>query len=210
MDSLFWTKKAGESGGVCGVKLTSDYRRVQALFNTPLEQDVEYSEYSDNIRTHFKVGPFLYIIAFYDEGRGKPVNVEFELADIHASDEELIEMMSKFKKSLARDEGEGSPEEEQPMSLEEARDLERRVLNQHGHAELEITGPYALRIFGAVINIIRDYVKRYRKNCIVFSADSEDRARLYQKMMKSAFPGAGIRPRPSPYGVGTEIRVCFI
>jgi hypothetical protein len=119
-------------------------------------------------------------------------------------------MMSKFKKSVSKENGEDTQESEQLMSLQEARTLERQVLNQHSHAELEITGPYVIKIFSTVLGIIRDYRKKYRANCIVFSAASEDRSRVYQKMMKSAFPGAGIRVRPSPWGAGTEIRVCFI
>jgi hypothetical protein len=185
---------------------------VTALFNTPLEEEIEYGQYGDDtLRTDFQVGPFIYAINFSPENdHGSTVNVEFELADIDASDEELIRMMSKFKRSVSKEKGEDTQEPEQPMSLQEAKTLERQILNQHSHAEIEITGPYVIKIFSTVLNIIRDYRKKYRTNCIVFSAASEDRSRVYQRMMKSTFPGAGIRVRPSPWGAGTEIRVCFI
>jgi hypothetical protein len=194
------------------MRLTSDYRRVIGLFNTPLQEEIEYGEYGESARTDFEVGPFVYAINFSPEDdRGRTVNVEFELVDIDVTGEELVRMMSKFKKSIAKEKGIQEQEEsKQTMSLAEAKTLERQILNQHSHAELEITGPYVIKIFSTVISIIKDYVKKHRTNCIVFSAASEDRSRVYQRMMKSAFPGAGIRVGPSPWGAGTEIRVCFI
>jgi hypothetical protein len=191
------------------MRLTSDYKRVTGLFNTPLQEEIEYGEYGESARTDFEVGPFTYAINFSpDENRGRTVYVEFELIDINVSDEELIRMMSKFKQGLLKEQG--IQRQEQPVSLQEAKALERRILNQHGHSELEITGPYVIKIFSTVISIVKDYMKKHRTNCIVFSAASEDRSRIYQKMMKSAFPGAGIRAGPSQWVAGTEIRVCLV
>jgi hypothetical protein len=194
------------------MRLTSNYRRVRALFNTPLEEEVEYGQYGEGVRTDFEVGPFVYAISFSREDEfSSATYVEFELVDINVSDEKLVEMMSKFKRSFLKKKEPEQPEQpEQPMSLQEAKNLERQVINQHSHAELEITGPYVIKIFSTVINIIRDYVRKHKTRCIVFSAASEDRVRIYQRMMKSAFPRAGIKVRPSPWGAGTEIRVCFV
>ena len=89
------------------MRLTSDYRHVMALFNTPLQEEVDYGEYGeDTLKAEFQVGPFIYSISFAPENdRGSTVNVEFELVDIDAEDEELVSIMSKFKKSLSKDMG---------------------------------------------------------------------------------------------------------
>lgn len=194
------------------MRLTSDYRRVTALFDTLPEGEIEYGEYGEygtSLRTDFEVGPFEYAIMFSPEDSSdRVVNVEFELFDINVSDEELIQMMSNFQRSLSKEKG--VQRQEQPISLQQAKKLKHRVLHFHTYDELEITGPYVIRIFSKVLAIIKDYVKKNRTRCIVFSAASEDRSRLYQRMMKSAFPGAGVRASPSPWGAGTEIRVCFV
>ena len=66
----------------------------------------------------------------------------------------------------------------QPMSLEDARALRRRVIKYYKHGDLKIMGPYVVKIFSAVLGIIKDYVKKYSPGCIIFTAQSEDRLRL--------------------------------
>ena len=183
---------------------------MTALFDTPPEQEIEYTEEAEATTTEFRVGPFTYVMSFEPENdRGSIVRVEFKLVDINVPDDELIRMMSKIKKGF-QGTGRIQEQEEQPMSLEEAKTMEKQVINNYGHDELEIMGSYVIKVFGTVLGIIKDYRTKYRTNCIIFSADSEDRSRVYQRMMKSAFPRAGIRVQPSPWGAGTEIRVCFI
>ena len=193
------------------MKLTSDYRRVTALFNTPLQEEIEYSEYGkhgESIRTDFEVGPFVYAIMFSPkDDRGRTVHVGFELMDINASDEELVRLMSRFKKILPKQEND--QEQEQTMTPQEAKELKRMAIGYFGHAELEFMGSYAIKIFSAVLNIVKDYWKKYRPKCITFDAASENRSRLYQRMVKSMLPNARMSVR-SRFGIArTEIRVCF-
>jgi hypothetical protein len=196
------------------MKLTSDYKHVTALFDTPAEE-IRYATHFESTTVEFEVGPFTYVVKFGpDDENGRVIRVEFQLADIHVSDQELVKMMSKIKKGFTEDRVKNKEEkveevEEPLMSLQEARTLKSKVLNNHSYDEVEITGPYIIKIFGYILNIIKDYVKRYRPRCIVFSADSKDRERVYYGMMKRTFPGAGIRTAPSPWGAGTEFRVCF-
>jgi hypothetical protein len=194
------------------MKLTSDYRRVRALFNTPLEQEVEFKkDFSDTVTTRFEVGPFTYVVEFDPENdRGTLMRVAFRLDHINVTGEELVQMMSKVKSGHLKNRLFLNPEREEPVSLEEAEKVKEDILTYFPYDELEITGPYVLKIFGMVLNIVKDYVKRHPVGCIVFSAEPEARARIYQRMMKSAFPRASIRLYPSEYGAGTEIKVCFI
>jgi hypothetical protein len=192
------------------MKLTSDYGRVKALFNTPLEQEIEYEEDFIDVTTsaRFIVGPFVYSVAFYPESAGRgsstsTIRVEFRLVDIDAMGDELVALMSRAKR------GETG---EKSLSLEEASKMKRQILKNQSYDELAITGPYVLRIFGSVLSIVKDYVKknRFKVSCLSFSADSQDRARIYQRMAKSAFPGARMEASPSPWGLGgTEIKVCL-
>jgi hypothetical protein len=196
------------------MKLTSDYRRVTALFNTPPEQEVEYEEDFINyeVKTRFTVGPFTYVMQFYpDENQESTVRVDFKLVDIKAVGSELTQMMSKAKKKLM-EEGEIPKEAEgQPMSWDEVRVLRNDLLTKYRYHALEIAGPYAIRVFGTVLNIIKGYVENHRgsRDCLVFSADPESRARIYLRMIQSAFPGARVQVGPDPLGSGTEITVCF-
>jgi hypothetical protein len=193
------------------MRLTSDYRRVTALFDTPMGKEIAYTEDILNVTTisRFVVGPFKYSVSFYPESEGRgsrptlTTRVEFQLVDIDATGEELVKLMSKTEQGKI---------EEQPMSLEIASDIKRRISRSHRYDELAITGPYVLRIFGNVLNIVKDYMKknRFKVNCLSFSADSSERVRIYQRMAKSAFPGAGIKTGPSPWGEGTEIKVCLV
>ena len=61
------------------MRLTSDYRRVMALFETPLEEEVGYEQSSGTtLKTNFQVGPFAYTVLFSHIGyKGSLVNVEF-------------------------------------------------------------------------------------------------------------------------------------
>jgi hypothetical protein len=193
------------------MKLTLDYRRVQALFDTPLGREVDFDrDFADNVTTWFDVGPFTYTVVFepYDE-RGAVIRVEFKLSDIRVTGDELIQMMSQVKKEFAGKRASSGAVEEPEMSLEEAEAIKDNILMYHPYSELEITGPYALKVFGAVLQIVKAYVQQHSMRCLVFSADPEARARIYQRMMKSAFPRASIKAYPSPWGAGTEIKVCF-
>jgi hypothetical protein len=157
------------------MKLTSDYRRVTALFNTPLEEEIEYGQYGESLRTDFEVGPFVYAINFSPEDDSpSTIYVEFELIDMDVSDEELVRMMSKVKRQQIEEKAkkkEISSEEEailkgRLLSLKEAKDQERLVINAYSHSELEIMGSYVIKIFSTVIGIIRDYVKSIERDAL--------------------------------------------
>src|SRR4051812_25286206 len=107
------------------MKLSSDYRRVVSLFNTPLEGEIEYEEMSEMVRAEFQAGPFLYAVEFQPESRSR-TTVAFALIDIDATDEEIIEIVSRSMKK--------------PVSLEEAREAERHMLRYHAFDALGIGG----------------------------------------------------------------------
>jgi hypothetical protein len=194
------------------MRFTSDYRRVRALFDTPLEREVDFDrDFAGNRITWFDVGPFIYTVVFEPDNPPSQavMRVEFRLSDIRVTGDELIRMMSKVKQEFAGKRTSSGAVEEPEMSLEEAEKIKDNILTYHSYSELEITGPYALKVFGAVLQIVKTYVQQHPVGCLVFSADPEARARIYQRMMKSAFPRASIRAYPSPWGAGTEIKVCF-
>lgn len=53
-------------------------------------------------------------------------------------------------------------------------------------------------------------MRKHGTKCIIVSADSEDRFRLYQRMVKSAFPGVRIDIWPGSEGESRKMEVCFI
>src|SRR5215467_10887602 len=173
------------------MKLTFDYRCVKALFNTPPEREIKYEKYliDSKAKTQFTVGPFTYLVQFYpDDNDEDSVRVEFKLIDIRATGDELVEMMLKVRQGLIKH-GELFPEDEnKPMYWEEAQILKKQVLERYGYLALEIAGSSAIRILGNVLNIIKGYVEKHRgsRNCISFSADLENRARVYLKMVQQA------------------------
>ena len=170
------------------MRLTSDYRRVRALFNTPLQKEVEYSHSSGKTKSSFEVGPFVYEVGFIPVGN--LVYVGFSLADIRASGDELIRAMSKFKKSVFKKEGVEWKEPEQPMTLQEAEQWKHRILKERRLHELDIAGSSIIEILSTVLGIVKDYVEKYKPSCVLFTADSRARSRIYQGMVKSAFPDA--------------------
>lgn len=192
------------------MKLTSDYCHVTALFNTPPEGEIEYGEYPGNIlKANFEVGHFTYAISFTPtDDRGEGVYVKFRLIDINVSDEELVEMMSKLKMGFFNKDG--IRKQKQSMSLKEAEDLKHKVLKDYAVSELEIMGSSAIKVFGTVLSIIKDYIRKYRTKCVIVSAASEDRFRLYQRMVKSAFPRARIEILPGSEGDWKKMEVCLV
>jgi hypothetical protein len=175
------------------MRLTQDYRRVTALFNTQAEQEVKYYEGYDKTDTTFTVGPFTYGVFFKIHGR--TTEVEFKLIGINAVDEELTELMSRWS-------GER-------VSPQYARELKRRILLYRNIDELEIMGNYSIKVFSHVFNIVKDYVEIYDPGCIEFIAATAGRGSLYEKMARRAFPDASIKIRQFAAGPGVEITVCF-
>jgi hypothetical protein len=177
------------------MRLTSDYRRVKALFNTPVGQEIKYDEGLREITTEFTVGPFTYRVSFEPDSRDKTTSVVFELVDINATDEELVEMMSRWS-------GE-------QLSLEEAKKVKNRILEYRSIDVLEIMGNYVIKVFSHVFNIIKDYAETYGPRCITCTGSTTGRGNLYHKMARKAFPDAHIEVRPLSWGPGIELTVCF-
>jgi hypothetical protein len=174
------------------MKLSNHYYRI-AIFNTPVQEDIQYDFQGGMYRSEFNVGPFLYGIYFVPIGKSS-ADVEFELIDIEATDEELVQIISQIEK--------------RPVSLGEARYIERQILDTNSHGLLNLGGTYSLKIFGTVLRIIQNYVQKNKVKCIHFTSASPGRTDLYSRMMKRAFPQATVHLK-SLGGQGTDFRVCF-
>jgi hypothetical protein len=176
---------------------------------------VKYTSHEGSTDVEFDVGPFTYVMNFApDDENGRVIRVEFKLADINVTDDELMVMMSKVRRQEIEEKGSKSPEDEEILegrliSLQEAKTMEREILYYHPYSELEITGSYVIKIFGVVLNTLKSYVAKRRPRCVVFSADSKERKSVYDRLIRRAFPQASIKEYPSPWGTGVEIKVCF-
>jgi hypothetical protein len=176
------------------MKLTSDYRRVTALFDAPLKEEIEYQHPSDAVaRTEFTVGPFQYTVSF--DSDGELAEVDFSLDGIqYSSDEELVRIISEVA--------------QREVSLEEAKQLERSMTMTDSLQIVGLGGSYSIKVFGKVLSIIRDYVVRYRPRCVVFTANNPGRTSLYRKMIQRAFPKTSVQLRLLGR-TAVKILVCF-
>jgi hypothetical protein len=174
---------------------THDFRVITAVFNSPVSYDRELAESfypgSGHYDSGFRIGPFEYTITLNElEGQQGVYEVKFMLTDILArSDQELVEIVSRMQGK--------------PISLNRAKYF-RNHIDQFGVPKTETS--YA--VLSHVIATLREFIDRYRPECLVFLAWEKSRERLYRTLVHTFFKNQEISLSHSPSGAAV-FNVCF-
>lgn len=157
--------------------LTHDYKKIQSVFQSPVDYQSGDSTRDFYKEFDFTVGPIEYTASF-ERGPRSDWMFQFYVKEIHLKGEELVDYLSKiFRKKL---------------TYEAALDLKGRIeWNDAGHSLLGSGGE--LHVFSAIVKIVRDFVTRTKLKCLNFLTNDQKRANLYTKILKRFDPSATIK-----------------
>jgi hypothetical protein len=185
------------------MKLTSDYKRVTALFNNPslVEEDPRWwvERKPSVVRLSFNVGPFFYLITFkpYLDDPSE-VRVDFILYNVKIEGKTLAEVISQLVK--------------RPVSSHEAERIRSEMIDKGAGEKVGIGMEYSAKVFGTVCNAVKDYIDKYHPKCMIIKGET-DRKSLYKRLIQRAFPQAILETLPlETLSSGKEImgfRVCL-
>jgi hypothetical protein len=152
------------------MKLSSHSRIVTAIFDSPVP--VENASQGSEIVYYFQVGPLIYRSRFFP----KPENsyeYSFRIWEVTGSPAQKVQFWSKF---FDRDVTQADADfYSQPGRFPVARSFKITKTGSAG------------RVFGAVLNVIKQFVNEYKPTCLVFSSSEDSRTDLYRAIVKRYF-----------------------
>lgn len=151
--------------------LTSDYKRLNAVFNRSV-----YHTYLSRNKYYFTVGKFTYHVSFTDYGK-KNYGVEFWPNSFHGTGEEKKNLYEQVT-------GEPFPEDEDINLYFSEGPIDHWAGD---HIFDIIPSSNVFQVFASVIKCVESFIKNNQVNCIGFSANRSEpsRVKLYQKIMES-------------------------
>lgn len=178
--------------------LTSEYRRLTAVFNKPARHRlINKHQYS------FQVGKFIYIINFFpeydpdDSSEARNYSVEFYLEDYKGSLREKNELYEKITGEELDDWG-GEWFSGRPFS---------DWIREHTFDPTPVGKPF--QVLSAVINLMENFSRENNVDCFKFSSliGDHSRVRLYQKILER-YISKGYKVSNSSNGYKITFRIC--
>ena len=185
-----WLVLGGIEGSV--MQLTRDHRLVQASFDRPMSfKKTQESITRKNIHVtyEFQVGLLVYQAEFF--GNREELEVVFAITDIIGTDEEFKDYLSKVRQT--------------EIDLEDIHGIKEEILESPDEDWMVGT---SIAVFSTVCKLIEEVVIKHDIKCITFSATSEKKDRVYQRMIKSYFKGWQLKSIPGLGGIGFTFELC--
>jgi hypothetical protein len=178
------------------LKLTPEYRKLWATFDTPVHHLRKPFHVSNNLyKAYFKVGPLSYDVQIkkttFINASAKTYSIVFNFVDVIVPEgKTLTQVMSEvFDESMT----------------------DKEATEKYNYMKSKPTGVLGVktgfRVFSAVVKIVQEYFQGKEWDCLVFSSEPASRTDLYLSLIKRFF--VGYKVEIDKLGASTAIfRVC--